>query len=193
MTEHRDLAAIHWHGAAFGGATGSPVGAVTPDQVGQTYRDTTTDTVWMSTGLNNTDWIQIFPAPAPGGTITRPYTGGVALRDLVYQKNDGTVDKASATAVATSILVGFVEQLDTPLVGQCTVRYLGDLSGFVGLVPGAIYVLGKTAGTIVRETLTGDANYPDQTPQSGHTSYKVGTAGTSSKLWVDISRGFTEF
>jgi len=133
------------------------------------------------------------PTVGGPGTYFRPYVVGVAVRDLVYQKSDGTVDKASATTVATSILAGFVEQLDVPTSGQAVVRYLGDLEGFTGLTVGDIYILGQTTGSIVRETDTGSGDYPDQSPQSGHTRYKVGLAATSSKLWVDISRGFDEF
>lgn len=59
MTEHRDLAALHWHGTRFTGAAGSPVGVVTPAQVGQGYQDTTTSQIWFATGLTDTDWATI--------------------------------------------------------------------------------------------------------------------------------------
>jgi hypothetical protein len=140
-----------------------------------------------------TDPVPETPTEGTPGTISRPYTAGVVVRDLVYQKSDGTVDRASATTVATSVLAGFVEQIDVPSSGLAVVRYLGDLDGFAGLTVGDIYILGKTVGTIVRETDTGSGNYPDQTPQSGHTRYKVGLAASATKLWVDISRGFDEF
>jgi hypothetical protein len=127
------------------------------------------------------------------GLMTRQYETGVVVRDLVYQKTNGKVEKASCIAVSTSILAGFVEQIDFPIAGYASIRYLGDLSGFSGLTVGEIYLLGQTAGSIVEETDTVNVNYPDDTPQSGHTRYKVGLAATSSKLWVDISRGFDEF
>lgn len=36
--------------------TGSPVGVVTPAFAGQLYQDTSTFTVWRSTGTANTNW-----------------------------------------------------------------------------------------------------------------------------------------
>jgi hypothetical protein len=140
--------------------------------------------------------VPVVPGPedavGAAGTIARPYEVGVVVRDLVYQRADGLVDKASATAVSTSILAGFVEQIDVPSSGYAVVRYLGDLQGFTGLTVGDIYLLGKTGGSTVRETDTGNANYPSLTPQSGHTIHKVGVAASSTTLWVDISRSFVE-
>lgn len=133
------------------------------------------------------------PTEGRPGIISRPYAAGVGIRDLVYQRSDGVVDLASCTAVSTSILAGFVEQIDVPMAGYAVVRYLGDLDGFTGLTIGEIYIMGQTAGSIVGETDTGNGDYPDGTAQSGHTRYKVGLAASSSKLWVDISRGFDEY
>ncbi len=40
--------------------SGSPVGAETPDYVGQWYLDTDSpSSVWISTGLTNVDWIEV--------------------------------------------------------------------------------------------------------------------------------------
>jgi hypothetical protein len=133
------------------------------------------------------------PTEGRPGVISRLYETGVAVRDVVYQKANGKVEKASCATVATSILAGFVEQIDVPMVGYAVIRYLGDLEGFTGLTVGEIYLLGQTAGLIVEETDTVDVDYPDETPQSGHTRYKVGLAASASKLWVDISRGFDEY
>lgn len=38
-------------------AAGDPTGVVTPDYVGQYYRDTTTGNIWKSTGATNADWV----------------------------------------------------------------------------------------------------------------------------------------
>ena len=48
---------------SLGGTTnvsghGSPVGVVTPTQVNAFYRDVDTNTLWQSTGLTASDWIQ---------------------------------------------------------------------------------------------------------------------------------------
>lgn len=89
MTEHRDLPPVHWHGTTFVGAAGSPVGVVTPDQVGQTYLNETLNHVWMSTGFTDTDWVQIFPI------VILP-TGGLSLRGQVA--SDGTSIANGTTA-----------------------------------------------------------------------------------------------
>jgi hypothetical protein len=39
--------------------SGSPVGAVTPAVIGQTYFDTTTPAFWAANGLTNGSWTQI--------------------------------------------------------------------------------------------------------------------------------------
>ena len=44
---------------AFLSGSGSPVGAVTPTSVGQTYLDTTTPGFWAANGLTNNSWTQI--------------------------------------------------------------------------------------------------------------------------------------
>jgi len=50
----------------------SPVGAATPDFVGQLYHETGDDTYWRSTGLTNADWVEISGAAAACGLIWGP-------------------------------------------------------------------------------------------------------------------------
>jgi hypothetical protein len=127
------------------------------------------------------------------GTVVRPYTAGVAVLDTVYQKPDGTVDKAAANAVATSAtLQGIVERLDFPSAGQCLVRWAGDLGGFAGLVPGDIYVLATNPGGIVGETDTLNPNYPNDTV-SGHVMREVGYAASPTVLFVGTNRDYLRF
>jgi hypothetical protein len=134
------------------------------------------------------------PITAAAGLVTRPYAVGVAVRDVVYQRADGFVDRANAGAVATSaFLVGFVETLDSPGVGFCQVRYAGDIAGFAGLTVGDIYILSTLNGQIVRETDTGNPNYPSTAVGSGNTMVEVGVAVTATSLFVETSRDFLEF
>lgn len=46
-------------GANFLSGAGSPVGTATPTIIGQTYLDTTENNLWMSTGLTNTNWVEL--------------------------------------------------------------------------------------------------------------------------------------
>lgn len=60
--------------------TGSPIGTVTPNYVGQSYRDTDNNAKWESVGLTNTDWILTYipeqtGTGSPVGSVT-PYVRG---------------------------------------------------------------------------------------------------------------------
>jgi len=104
MSEHRDLPPVHWHGTTFVGAAGSPVGVVTPDQVGQTYLNETLNEVWMSDGLTDTDWVQIFP-------IAILPTGGLSLTDQ---------DASDGTSIATGSSAFQLKLSFTPTGGPFT-------------------------------------------------------------------------
>jgi len=128
-----------------------------------------------------------------GDDLVRTYTGGVLLRDAVYQKSDGTVDRADASSVATAeAFLGFVTAVDFPGVGQVTIRFHGDLSGFAGLVVGETYILSTSPGQVVGITDTINPNYPSQTPGSGHVMREVGHAGATNTLFCEASRDFEE-
>ena len=129
---------------------------------------------------------------AASGTVVRPYAVGVSVRDVVYIRPDGVADRASATAVSTGIAVGFAETLDTPSIGFAVIRFSGDLGGFSGLVPGSLYLLGQSVGSIVEETDTGNIDYPDVTPQSGHVVHEVGISVSTTTLFVGVTRDFIE-
>lgn len=155
------------------------------------------DTLILNDGTRDIppDEVDDFLSPASSAettTYVRDYAAGVAVRDVVYQRADGKVDQADASAVSTGIPVGFVQALDDPSVGKCVVRFAGDLDGFSGLTPGKIYILSTSPGQIVEETDTGNVNYPDTTANSGHTIAEVGIAGSATKLFVGTIRDFEE-
>lgn len=56
--------------------TGTPVGSVTPDYIGQHYLDTTPDTYYQSTGLTNADWVT---SAAGAVSSVNTLTGDVVL------------------------------------------------------------------------------------------------------------------
>lgn len=121
--------------------------------------------------------------------VTRQYTAGVAVRDVVYQSASNTVDRASASAVSTARPLGIVRRLDEPDPGFCEVQIGGDLDGFAGLTPGKVYILSKQAGQILAEDDTGNPNYPSA---SGEVIQEIGVANTSSSLLVQALRDFEE-
>lgn len=122
--------------------------------------------------------------------LVRDYTPGVLVRDAVFQKSDGKVDRTNASSISTSeTFVGFVEAVDLPLAGQATIRAGGDLTGFSGLTPGAVYILSLATGSIVKLGDTLDPNYPDST---GEIILEVGIAKSASILFVQSGREFEE-
>jgi len=114
--------------------------------------------------------------------VIRQYAGGVGLLDAVYQSGANLVDVASAAALATSRIVGFVSEIDEPDPGFCKVRFAGDLGGFLSLTPGKTYILSLAPGEILAEDDTGNVNYPDTANQ---VQVRVGTANTAIELMVD--------
>ncbi len=78
-------------------------------------------------------------------TGTAPYTCpvGVSVNDAVYITGADAVDQADASGAATSPAVGFVRF--KPTATSCIVQSDGELSGFIGLTPGAIYYLSDSA------------------------------------------------
>lgn len=73
----------------------------------------------------------------------------VQVNDAVYVSGADAVDKADASAGSTAVpVIGFVTSKPTPTTA--VVQYSGVLPNvFVGLVPGTIYYLGTTPGSII--------------------------------------------
>jgi len=142
-------------------------------------------------GILNANWI--LEASAGGGNaLVRTFGVGVLVNDVVYQTGvAATVGRADASAVATGQVLGVVRALNSPAAGQCIVVPVGaDLTGFVGLVIGARYILASTPGGIVAETDTGNPNYPAYlTPGSGEVLAPVGVAGATTSLAVNTGAG----
>lgn len=50
--------------------SGSPVGSVTPIKLSQHYTDSSTNRTWISTGLTNTDWVEVGSGVYSGPPVT---------------------------------------------------------------------------------------------------------------------------
>jgi hypothetical protein len=101
----------------------------------------------------------------------------VAVGDAVYVSAADTVDKADASAAATTPVVGFV--VSKPLATTAIVQYDGELGGFAGLTTGARYFLALTAGEIA---LPGDADFPTL---AGEVVQVLGVARNATTLVID--------
>lgn len=123
------------------------------------------------------------------GTLVRQYALGVTLLDPVYQRNDGLAARADATTFTTGRTLGIVTAIDSPLVGDATITYLGDVSGFTGLTPGQLLLLGTSPGAIVEETDVSNLNYPNQ---PGNIVHEIGTVGPNDILFVNTTRDYNE-
>lgn len=139
-------------------------------------------------GISNSFWASSFLGGAPPGTplsVIRPYASGVLIREAVYQRADGFVDRASASSLATAPAIGVVSAIDSPSVGLCIVQYAGDLTGFTGLVSGTQMILGQTPGSIVPET--DSSGFP-----AGSIIQEIGIAFGASGLFVGTNRDFDQ-
>lgn len=96
------------------------------------------------------------------------------LLQAVFFSSADTVDVADATP-ATSPCVGFVSAL-LPLA-EVRVRREGELAGFVGLVPGAVYFVDPTVPGAITNTPAGGP---------GTVLQEVGTAVSPTVLLVTI-------
>jgi len=123
------------------------------------------------------------------GNIIRQYAVGVNLLDPVYQRADGLAERADATSVTTGKVLGIVTSIDSPCVGDVTITYLGDISGFVGYSPGDLLILGTAPGSVIAESDTGNINYPNA---PGNVIHEIGTFGPSNTLFVNTTRDFQE-
>jgi len=123
------------------------------------------------------------PPPATTAYIEQDYPcTAVALRDAVYVRPDGIVDKADASSMATGPVIGFVSALPAP--GTATVRYAGQLGGFAGLTPGVVYYLNAApapTGSIVSP--------PVDAP--GYFVQRVGIAASATVLTLNVTANLT--
>lgn len=119
----------------------------------------------------------------PSNVLIRTFIAGVVVGDSVYQTVAGPVDKASAVSIATTPVLGIVSQINTPVLGSCYVQYSGDISGFVGLTAGEVYMLSKDPGKLLWESDTGNPNYPSS---SGNVVQAVGIARSATTLQIAI-------
>ena len=101
---------------------------------------------------------------------------GVGLNEAVAITSADTVDQADASNASARPAVGIV--VSKPTSTSCIVRYAGELTGFVGLTPGATYYLDTSPGAIT--------STPPSNP--GDIRQVVGTALDSTTLIVDIER-----
>ena len=87
MTEHRDLPPEEWHGSASITGSGSPVGSVTPQKVGEHYFDLTGPAMYLATGLTNADWVNITTGAAGA-------TKGTVYPQFFDRDNNNSFDRA---------------------------------------------------------------------------------------------------
>lgn len=88
MTEHKDLPPSEWHGSASITGSGSPVGSVTPQAVGEFFFDSAGPALYIATGLTNADWVNVTTGTAGGSAKA------VALPQFFDRDNNNSFDRA---------------------------------------------------------------------------------------------------
>lgn len=122
------------------------------------------------------------------GTSVWNFVAPVALRDVVKVDplNDDRVIQGDSSLDPSEPVIGVVVAVNFPSAGQCVVRHIGVVDGFVGLVRGKVYILANNTvpGAIVRSNDNLDPTYP----VSG-VDFKqiVGIARTATKLMVMVN------
>ena len=120
-----------------------------------------------------------------GGSPSPAYSdfGATSVLDLAYISAADTLAQADATAIATAPAVGFVSA--KPTVNTARLQTSGELAGFVGLTPGALYYLDQVPGqiTLTPPALPGDAG-------SGKIVQRVGRARNATTLLIQIDPDF---
>ncbi len=121
MTEHKDLPPVHWHGSRFTGAAGSPVGVVTPAQVGQVYHDTANGDIYVADGLTNTDWNLVIGSQLVTIPVSFTFATGTPL-DF-------------GTLVSGDQILGYTVAIDVVFDDSAALLALGQVSSPGNLLP----------------------------------------------------------
>ena len=115
MTFHKDLTGEDLHIARSNYGSGTPVGSITPSIIGEFFFNTDDETLWVSTGLTNTDWI--FKGKAPVGTCTAVSVGNNAncadFTDVVAAFNYCNTNATSGTPYVLFVGAGTFSITDT--------------------------------------------------------------------------------
>lgn len=106
---------------------------------------------------------------------------GVAVLDFVYISGANTVDRANATSIATAPAIGIVLAKPTGITAQVMLGS-GEITGFVGLVPGSLYFLDTVDGSI---SIAAPA-------AAGNIVQRLGRAINATTLVVQMTQEFIE-
>jgi len=106
------------------------------------------------------------------GIYTVP--GTVLLHDVVYSTGAGTADRTTSSDVSKVPCLGIVVQ--KPDSTTAVVQYVGEVTGLVGLTPGAVYFLSNLAGQITTTAPTAD----------GSVVQRIGVAKDATTLMLTI-------
>lgn len=105
---------------------------------------------------------------------------GVAALAAVYHDGSDHVGLADATTAATSPAVGIVVR--KPTSTTCILVYKGEVGGFIGLVPAAVYYLDVIPGGITATP----------TSATGTILQRIGWARNTTTLVVEIDLDYQQ-
>jgi hypothetical protein len=110
-------------------------------------------------------------------------SGPVSVRDVVYEVPAGGAVAQCAGTTSTAPAIGVV--LALPIAGQALVQFIGEMGGFVGLIPGAAYFVSLT-------TLGGLQTPGPDSSNLGRISQQIGVAKSSTVLLIELQEGYVQ-
>lgn len=119
---HKDLTGVDVHETKLTLVSGSPVGSVTPSDVGILVCDSTSDTLYRSTGLTNMDWVVALPSSVT--TQGNTFNGASQLVQLDGSGLLPAVDGSQLTNLPAGSAI-------TALTGDVTASGPGSVSASV--------------------------------------------------------------
>lgn len=109
-------------------------------------------------------------------TFTNDNAGAITVRQVVYIKSNGNVDKALASTITNDTELGLVEDssIATTASGKVTIRRGEIVGGFSGLTPGKDQLVSRATAGALTESLSGFV--------AGEMVYKVGRAVSATEI-----------
>jgi hypothetical protein len=142
--------------------------------------DSTGDTTSVKEAI--LDLQAVFGATGFPSVAQTPCDLSLTIGQFVYVDALGILRPAKADDISTAKVIGVITGTDSSFGSPCDVKATGPVTAYVGLVPGDRYFLSQTVLGGIQSTVP---------TTSGHVIKFVGTALSSTTLFIDTSQPLT--